>query len=109
MALTLRCLALPELIWSPHSGLLVLRRPKINSPVPWYKTSSTLEMSLRMAELGSVCVASGPMWVNSKHPNRATQYPLYTSLCTGELNATRKHKCFLCSPFYVKGVSLGHV
>ena len=36
-------------------------------------------------------------------------YPLYTSLCTGELNAIRKHKCFLCSPFYVKGVSLGHV
>ena len=40
---------------------------------------------------------------------RATHYPLYTSLCTGELNAIRKHKCFLCSPFYVKGVSLGHV
>ena len=29
-----------------------------------------------------------------KHPNRATLYLLYTSLCTGE------HKCFLCSPFY---------
>ena len=41
--------------------------------------------------------------------NRATHYPLYTSLCTGELNAIRTHKCFLCSPFYVKGVSLGHV
>ena len=27
----------------------------------------------------------------------------------GELNAVRKHKCFLCSPFYVKGVSLGYV
>jgi len=25
---------------------------------------------------------------------------LYTSLCTGELNAIRKHKCFLSSPFY---------
>ena len=37
-----------------------------------------------------------------------THYPLYTSVCTGELNAIRKHKCFLCSPFYVKGVSLGH-
>ena len=37
------------------------------------------------------------------------RYPLYTSLCTGELNAIRKHKYFLCSPFYVKGVSLGHV
>ena len=36
-------------------------------------------------------------------------YPLYTSLCTGELNAFRKHKCFLCSPFYWKGVPLGHV
>ena len=43
------------------------------------------------------------------HPNRATHHPLYTSLCTGELNAFRKRKCFLCSPFYVKGVSLGHV
>jgi hypothetical protein len=34
---------------------------------------------------------------------------LYTSLFTGELNAIRKHKCFLCSPLYVKGVSLGYV
>ena len=34
---------------------------------------------------------------------------VYTSLYTGELNAIRRHKCFLCSPFYVKGVSLGHV
>ena len=33
------------------------------------------------------------------HPNRATLYLLYTSLCTGELNAIRKHKCFLCSHF----------
>ena len=32
-----------------------------------------------------------------------------TSLCTGELNAIRKHNCFLCSPFYMKGVSLGYV
>jgi len=38
-----------------------------------------------------------------------THYPLYTSLCTGELNAIRKHETFFCSPFYVKGVSLGHV
>jgi len=57
-------------------------------------------MSLIKADLGSVCVASGPAWVNSKHPNRATHYLLYTSRCTGELNAIRKHKCFLCSPFY---------
>ena len=35
-----------------------------------------------------------------KDPHRATLYLLYTSLCTGELNAIRKHKCFLCSPFY---------
>ena len=34
------------------------------------------------ADLGSVCVASGRVWVNSKHPNRATLYLLsYTSLC----------------------------
>ena len=57
-------------------------------------------MSLSTADLGSVCVASGPVWVNTKHPNRATIYLLYTSLCTGELNAIRKHNCFLCSPFY---------
>ena len=31
-----------------------------------------------------------------------TLYLLYTDLCTGELNAIRKHKCFLCSPFYGK-------
>jgi len=65
-------------------------------------------MSLSTADLGPVCVASGPMWVKLKHPNRFTHDPLYTSICTGELNAIPKHKCFLCSPFYVKGVSLGH-
>ena len=27
----------------------------------------------------------------------------------GMLNAIRKHNCFLCSAFYVKGVSLGCV
>ena len=36
----------------------------------------------------------------ARPPQRATLHLLYTSLCTGELNATRKHKCFLCSPFY---------
>ena len=44
-------------------------------------------------------------------PRGAGVTPLVTdqaSLCTGELNATRKHKCFHCNPFYVKGVSLGH-
>ena len=39
-------------------------------------------------------------WYAFTHPNRATLYLLYTSLCTGELNAIRKQKCFLCSPFY---------
>ena len=34
---------------------------------------------------------------------------IHASLCTGELNAIRKHNCFLCSPLYVKGVSLGYV
>ena len=66
-------------------------------------------MSLRTADLSLVCVASGPMWVNSKHPNRATLHLLYMSLCSGELNAIRKHNCFLCVPFYMKGVSLEYV
>ena len=34
---------------------------------------------------------------------------LYKSLCTGELNAIREHNCFLRSPFYAKGMSLGYV
>ena len=55
-----------------------------------------------------VCASAGRM-AQLKHPNRATLYLLYTSLCTGELNAIQKHNCFLCSPFYVKGVSLGYV
>jgi hypothetical protein len=57
-------------------------------------------MSLIKADLGVVCVTSGPVWVHSKHPNRATLYLFYKSLCTRELNAIRKHKCFLRSPFY---------
>ena len=48
-------------------------------------------------------------WYTLTHPNRTTLYLLYTSLCTGELNAIRKHKCFLCSPFSMQGVSLGYI
>jgi hypothetical protein len=47
---------------------------------------------------------------------RTTLYPLFTSLCTGELNAItgelnaiRKQKCFLSGSFLQKGVSLGCV
>ena len=65
--------------------------------------------SLSTADLGSVCVRARTHLGSLKHPNRTTFYLLYTSLCTRELNAIRKHKCFLCSPFYVKGVSLGRV
>ena len=61
----------------------------------------------RVLGFGFVC-ERGPL-AYRKHPNRTTLHLLYTSLCTGELNAIRKHKCFLCSPFYVKGVSLGYV
>jgi len=35
-----------------------------------------------------------------------------TSLCTGELNAIQKQKCFLCSPFYGRAcrwVMLGEI
>ena len=57
-------------------------------------------MSLRTADLSSVRARARAHWGSLKHPKRATLYLLYTSLCTGELNAIRKHKCFLCSPFY---------
>ena len=57
-------------------------------------------MSLLKADLGLVCVTRVACLGLLKHPNRATLYNLYTSLCTGELNSIRKHKCFLCSPFY---------
>ena len=33
-------------------------------------------------------------------------YLLYTRLCTGELNAIRKQKCFICSPFYGRACRL---
>ena len=45
-------------------------------------------------------VASGPVWVDSKQPSSTTLYLLYVSLCTGELNAIPRHKCFRCSPLY---------
>ena len=50
----------------------------------------------------------GPL-AQLKHLNRVTLHLLYTSLCTGELNAIRKYECLLCSPFYVKSVSSGYV
>jgi hypothetical protein len=63
-------------------------------PQPWDT------MSLIKADLGSVCVRARSYLEAIKHPNRATLYLLYTSLCTGELKAIRKQKCFFCSPFY---------
>ena len=79
--------------------------PPLFAKSHWRMTSTTLQKYVHRG------VRS---WggVTPKHPNRATLYLknlLYTSLCTGELNAIRKHNCFLCSPFYVKGVSLGYV
>ena len=62
-----------------------------------------------MVDLGSVFVASGPMWVNSKDPKRAALHLFYTSLCTGELNAIRKQKCFILQFFLRRGVVLGYV
>ena len=58
-------------------------------------------------DIGAILCAG--MCVNSKHPNRATLYLLYTSLCTGELNAIRTQKCFLCSPVYAKGEVFAYV
>ena len=63
-------------------------------PQPWDT------MSLIKADLDSVCVRARSSLEAIKHPKRTTLYPLFTSLCTGELNAIRKQKCFLCSPFY---------
>ncbi|KAJ1494120.1 hypothetical protein T484DRAFT_1927976 [Baffinella frigidus] len=59
-------------------------------------------MSLRTRLTWVRCVCeSAFLFGTFTHPNRAALYPLFTSLCTGELNAIRKQKkCFLCSPFY---------
>jgi len=51
----------------------------------------------------------GTSWYTFTHPNKTALYPLYTSLCTGELNAIRKQKCFSLQSFLRKGVSLGYV
>ena len=37
---------------------------------------------------------------SSKNLKDLKDLNLYTSLCTGELNVIRMHKCVLCSPFY---------
>ena len=56
-------------------------------------------MSLRTADLSSVCVRARTHLSSLKH-NRATHYFTYANLCPGELNAIRKQKCFICMPFY---------
>ena len=53
-------------------------------------------MGLSTADLGSVCVRARPDLVNSNTPTEPPTIPLYTTLCTGELNAIR----FIFSPFY---------
>ena len=56
-------------------------------------------MSLRTADLGSVCVRARSSGLTQtpqqSHPLSPLHEPLH-----GELNAIRKQKCFLCSPFY---------
>ena len=47
-------------------------------------------------------------WYAFTHPNRATHYPLYTSLCTEELNAIRKQKFSLSAVLSTEGRVLGH-
>ena len=47
--------------------------------------------------------------MNLNTPGEPTLCPLCTRLCTGELNAIRKQKGFLCRSFLRKGVSLGYV
>ena len=54
------------------------------------------------------------MYRGSRRPAKSAprvfkRSPDASGIRAGELNAIRKHKCFLCSPFYVKGVSLGQV
>ena len=65
-------------------------------------------MSL-IKDLGSVRGRARAHLGSLKHPNRATHYPLYTSLCTGELNAILEAKMLSLQSFLRKGVSLGHV
>ena len=50
-----------------------------------------------------------PRWGHFKDPKKTTLYPLFTSLCTGELNAIRKQKGFLCRSFLRNCVSLAYV
>jgi len=64
------------------------------------KNLNELKDQKHLRDLGSVCVRARAHLGSLKHPRRATLHLLYTSLCTEELNASRKHKCFLCSPFY---------
>ena len=64
-------------------------------------------MSLRKADLGLVSVSEhGNQLVclhkpQQSHPLSPLHEPLHWR--------AKKHKCFFCSPFYVEGVSLGHV
>jgi len=77
---------IPLTLWVSMTGALMLQ--------PWDT------MSLIKADLSSVRGRARAHLGSLKHPNRATLYLLYTSLCTEELNVIRKHKCFLSSPFY---------
>ena len=94
-----------DIISHPHEILLAVHLVGY----PWLELILQLRdtMSLIKADLGSVCARVRSFWISSTTP---TEPPFIssTSLCTGELNSIRNHNCFLCSPFYVKGVSLGY-
>ena len=65
-------------------------------------------MSLRTADLGSVCVRARPDWVNSNTP---TEPPFISSTRASAWTATRDREAKLLSlqSFLRKGVSLGYV
>ena len=60
----------------------------------------------RIVPVGGTCAQAEDPWHLCSHasvksfPDIACQIISRHCLCTGELNAIRKRKCFLCSPFY---------
>ena len=89
---------------SPASFRITVKDLEDDHIRPPYEAGSSIPRWARSgscrstADLGSGRERARAHLGSLKHPKRTSLYLLYTSLCSGELNAIRK--CFICSPFH---------
>ena len=84
------------ILLAAHAFVATLSLPNVSAACVWVHVQ---DVQLRGAHAGARSRGARRP-APGDHPNRTTLYLLYASLCTGKLDAIRKHECFLFRPFY---------